>query len=76
MKNTAANEISYAEVFPGPNCWCVRYTSEPMKSEVTRLFGTNELPTPFPERYSFDKVAAMLRTLKGNERTAFVQVCA
>lgn len=66
--------IEYAEVFLARNgSWCVRYTSEPSKSQITRLFGTNELPTPFTSLRSFDDVVSHLRMMPSNASTCFVE---
>jgi hypothetical protein len=64
--------IDYVELFSLNGTWMARHASEPMKSKVLRLFGTNELPTPFmSSRYSFREVVTMLQP--HNQRTAYVE---
>jgi len=57
-------QIQYAEVFMSKTGWNLRYTSEPMKSEITGMFGTNELPLPYTREMPQSEVMAALRGTK------------
>jgi len=67
---------NYAEVFPSNGMWNVRYTSQPERSRVRALFGTDEIPTAFSTHMSFDEVFSVLRSIPANRDTCFVQACA
>lgn len=69
---TRHNE-QYAEVFPRSGRWIVRFTSEPLRSEVRSLFGTDEIISAFSTAMSFAEVAAALRAIPANAGTAFVE---
>ena len=64
---------TYVEVFPANGIWNVRFTSEPEKSRVQRMMGTNEIPTPFSTELEFDDVFKALRTIPANAQTCFVE---
>lgn len=75
MEHNRQRQIEYAEVFAHGYEWCVRYTSEPLKSEVIALFGTNELPTAFLTTMPIDEVCSRLRAIPANAHTCFVGAC-
>ena len=63
----------YAEVMKSGGVWVVRWASEPMRSEVHRLFGTDTLPTPYSDAAPLADVLAHLRRIPANANTAFVE---
>ena len=70
------SELQYAEVFKSRTGWNVRYTSEPMKSEIIGLFDTNELPLPYGVAMSQSEVMREVRrnhNLHGTRPMAFVE---
>lgn len=67
---------TYAELFKSNGSWIVRYTSQPEKQRVIELMGTNEIPTPFTTKLSYEEVAAKLRAIPANRMVAFVEACA
>jgi len=73
VKSFEATRTDYVEVFQCKGIWNVRYTSEPLKGEVIRLFGTNVLQTPYDAGMTFAEVHARLSVIPANRYTAFVE---
>jgi hypothetical protein len=71
MKNTT--QTAYAEVYPNSksNTWMCRWTSEPDRSRIVELFGTDTLPTPYTLAVPFDEVCRRLRTIPANANICF-----
>ena len=63
----------YAEVFKAKGNWNIRFTSEPMRSEVIDLFGTDTLPTPYTEALDYTEVFNRLRSVPANANVCFVE---
>lgn len=77
MTNTIekAKRIDYAEVFPANGSWMIRFTSEPMKSKMARLFNSAEIPTAYRSTMPFSEVFKNLRAIHANRNTCFVEAC-
>ena len=48
-----------------------RWTSEPERSRIVELFGTDTLPTPYTLAVPFDEVCRRLRTIPANANICF-----
>ena len=71
-RNYEVREIGTRESGGGGLWWC-RYATGPERAEVLDLFGTDMLPTPYPETMPYDEVITALRAIAGNERVCFVE---
>lgn len=65
--------MEYAELFPANGLWCIRYLSEPMKSQVKKIFKDDPLPTPFETVVPAEVVIDRLRRIPQNSRTSFTE---